>query len=169
MKTKRWWLWLPMLAVAAWLALGAEGPPPASASAPRMATPASVPAHTPEDTPEDTQTALVPRQVLVPEPGSGHPRDLFAPRSWAPPPAAPAAPASPAPPAAPPLPYTFLGKKHEDGQWEVYLGRDGRTLIVREGAVLDNAWRVDRVEPPRLALTYLPLGEVQAIAIGDVR
>jgi hypothetical protein len=37
---------------------------------------------------------------------------------------------------APPLPFAYLGKKLEGGQWEVYLGRGEEVLfIVREGMI----------------------------------
>ncbi|MFD0668900.1 hypothetical protein ACT80S_14365 [Ramlibacter sp. MAHUQ-53] len=112
--------------------------------------------------------ALVPRQVLLPAADAPAPRDLFAARSWAPPPT-PLPVAAPAAPAAPPLPFAFLGKKLEDGRWEVFVLRDERTLVLREGEVVDGQWRVDRIAPPQLALTYLPLGQAQSLTIGDDR
>ena len=70
---------------------------------------------------------------------------------------------------APPLPYAFIGKKHEADSWEVYLTRGEMTFVAREGEVLEGAYRVDKIQPPTLTVTYLPLGEVQTLAIGDMR
>lgn len=94
-------------------------------------------------------------------------RDLFSPHSWAP--AVKLLPPVAVAPAAPPLPYTYLGKKLENGEWEVYLARGERTLVARQGARLDAEYQVDAVAPPLLTLTYLPLGLTQTLPIGDPR
>jgi hypothetical protein len=51
----------------------------------------------------------------------------------------------------------------------VYLARGEQTFIVREGSALDGLYRVDRIAPPSLALTYLPLGQSQTLPIGESR
>lgn len=89
---------------------------------------------------------------------------LFAARSWDPPPAP--VKADPAPPTAPPLPYVFLGKKFEAGHWEVFLGAGEQTQLARVGQTLDGKYRVERIAPPELTLTYLPLQQVQTLNIG---
>jgi hypothetical protein len=99
---------------------------------------------------------------------AGPARDLFAARSWTPPPA-PSADTPPAPPTAPPLPFRFLGKKLEGESWEIYLARGEQTFIARTGQVIENEWRVDSIAPPILNLTYLPLGLHQTFPIGDIR
>jgi hypothetical protein len=95
-------------------------------------------------------------------------RDLFAAHNWTPPPAAPAS-ATPAAPSAPALPYVYLGKKQEADVWEIYLGRGEQSFIAREGQVLEGTYRVDRIEPPTLTLTYLPLNQAQSLSIGESR
>ncbi len=92
--------------------------------------------------------------------------EIFGSHSWTPPPPPPAKPPPPPPPTAPPLPFTYLGKKMEDGTWEVYLARGEHTLIVQAQSIIENTYRVDSIKPPTLSLTYLPLGEVQTLAIG---
>ena len=100
---------------------------------------------------------------------------VFGSQSWTPPPPPslppatalkPPPPLPPPPPVAPPLPFVYLGKKLEDGKWEVYLSRGENVLIAREHSVLDDAYRTESIEPPLLSLTYLPLKKVQTIAIG---
>ena len=112
---------------------------------------------------------LVPRDTLI---GDGKDRFgadehvLFGRQDWTPPPPPPPKPPPPPPPSAPPLPFTVIGKSLEDGKWEVYLAAGDRTHMASEGATLEGAWRVDRIAPPIMTLTYLPLNQVQQLNIG---
>jgi hypothetical protein len=111
--------------------------------------------------------ALIPRDELIPvlaEKAKG--RDLFPSSSWAPPPPKPEKPPKPPPPLAPPLPFVYLGKKFQAGQWEVYLGRGEELFIVRQGMTLAGVYRVQEIMPPTLTLVYLPLKQSQTISIG---
>lgn len=109
------------------------------------------------------------RDTLIGGAGSEKPAGgLFGSRSWTPPPPPLPKPTPPPPPTAPPLPFTFLGKKVEDGAWEVFLARGDQTLIVRQHAVIDNTYRVDAIKPPTIVLTYLPLNQVQTLTIGGI-
>jgi len=92
---------------------------------------------------------------------------LFNSQTWTPPPPPPK-PLPPPPPTAPPLPFTYLGKKIEDGVWEVYLARDEATYIVREQNVIEGIYRVDAIKPPTLSLTYLPLNQAQTLNIRGI-
>lgn len=95
---------------------------------------------------------------------------LFNSQSWTPPPPPPPKiqlpPLPPPPPMAPPLPFTYLGKKIEDGVWEVYLARGEKTIIVRPQSVIEGTYQVDAITPPTLSLTYIPLKQVQRLTIG---
>lgn len=120
---------------------------------------------------ESVILALQERETLI---GNAHQEKatdggLFGDQTWAPPPPPPAPPPKPMPPpppTAPPLPFTYLGKKVEDGMWEVYLSRGEQTFIVRVQTVIDGIYRADSIKPPTLSLTYLPLNQVQTLAIG---
>jgi len=90
---------------------------------------------------------------------------LFASTTWTPPPK-PAAVAPAPPPAAPPLPFTYIGKRLEDGAWQVYVSRGDQTLIMREQQTIDGTYRIDAVKPPQMILTYLPMNEQQTMSIG---
>ncbi|MDB5774360.1 MAG: hypothetical protein JWP38_493 [Herbaspirillum sp.] len=92
---------------------------------------------------------------------------LFDTQSWTPQPLAPSTSGPPARPTAPPLPFEYLGKKSEDGTWEVYLAHGEETLIVHEKSVIDGAYRVTAIKPPTMTLTYLPLKQVQTLTIGS--
>ncbi|WP_022982034.1 hypothetical protein [Ideonella sp. B508-1] len=93
-------------------------------------------------------------------------KDIFAVRSWQPPPPK-VEPAPPPPPTAPPLPFSFLGKKQQDGHWEVYLGTGSGFVVARQGEKLLDTYQVLRIEPPRLTLRYLPLQQEQSLDIGE--
>lgn len=131
---------------------------PRSASAPRPASGAR----------EVAILRLQPRDELVGNNAGGDGRALFGRQDWTPPPPPPPPQqlAPPPPPVAPPLPYSVIGKSLEEGKWEVYLASGERTQIAVEGGVIDGAWRVERIAPPLLTLTYLPLNQVQQLNIG---
>jgi hypothetical protein len=75
-------------------------------------------------------------------------------------------PPLPPTPTAPSLPFTYLGKKAADGNWEVYLARGDDTVIVHEQSVIDATYRVEEVKPPTMTLVYLPLKLSQTLDIG---
>jgi hypothetical protein len=66
------------------------------------------------------------------------------------------------------VPFTYLGKKTEEGIWEVYLAQGEQTYIVREQTVIASSYRIDAIRPPVLSLTYLPLALAQSINIGGM-
>jgi hypothetical protein len=114
---------------------------------------------------------LLPRTTLIGEDDEalGGSADVFGRRDWTPPPPPQAAPLAPPPapaPVAPPLPFTYLGKAVESGQWEVFLAIGEKTYVVRNKMVIDGMYRVDAIAPPNLTLTYLPLNQVQQLNIG---
>jgi hypothetical protein len=177
---RRWWLWLPLLGVAAWLASFGDKSPNGAAVQVSART-SAVPQGAPRTATSSTAAAaakLEPIEALErraawssPRADEGPPqrkRDLFATRNWNPPPPAPPVAAKPVP-VAPPLPFALVGQKLEGGVWEVYLSRGEETFIAREGQTIAGAYRVDKITPPTLALTYLPLGLSQTLTIGDSR
>jgi hypothetical protein len=111
--------------------------------------------------------ALRPRDSLIggaqiEKPAEG----LFGSQSWTPPPPPAPPPPPPPPPSAPPLPFTYLGKKVEDGVWEVYLSRGDQTVIAKENDTIDGTYHVATIKPPTMTLMYMPLKEIQTITIG---
>lgn len=114
---------------------------------------------------------LIPRAQLIGEAGEATFKSgegVFLGQNWNPPPPPPVAPPPPPPPSAPPLPYSYIGKAVADGAWEVYLARGDRTYIVQLKTVLDGTYRVDKIAPPELTITYLPLNQVQQLNIGAI-
>ena len=139
----------------------------AAARAPVAAAPA--PTATAKVTTEPVILRLLPRDELMGEAGAAG-GDLFGSQNWNPPP--PPAPvqavnnAAPPPPVAPPLPFKLIGKSVGSGAYEVYLARGEQVYLVREKSTIDGTYRVDKIVPPMLTLTYLPLNQVQQLNIG---
>lgn len=89
-------------------------------------------------------------------------RDLFAVRSWQPPPAA-APPAEPvAAPRAPPLPFRYAGRMEEDGQVVAFVSEGSTTKVLRQGDTFSN-YRVEEITAQGMRLVYLPLNETQRL------
>lgn len=76
-------------------------------------------------------------------------------------------PPPPAPPSAPPLPFVYMGKLENGGATTVFLIQGDRNLVVKEGEVIDQTYRVDRVTSTDITLVYLPLGQRQVMALGE--
>lgn len=101
--------------------------------------------------------------------------DIFASKSWVPPPAPPAPPAppppktvvvAPPPPTAPPLPFAYAGRlAYPEGKGVVYLTRANRVHVVGAGDVIDNDYRLESVSESQLVFLYLPLKTQQTLSI----
>lgn len=168
------------LLCAAWLAVfGDKTPPGAPVVESRPPSSVREPAPPPRAPAAATSRAaaamamlesLVPRDQLVPErKPRAHPRDLFAGVIWAPPPSPTPRPTPPPVPGAPALPFEYMGKKQENGQWEVYLTRGDQVFVVREGSVVEQLYRVEKISPPSMTVLYLPLGQAQHLSVGEAR
>jgi hypothetical protein len=93
--------------------------------------------------------------------------DAFEVRSWEPPaPPRKEPPPHPPPPQAPPLPYTYVGKIMDGGQVIVFLAKQDRNYMVKEGETLDGIYRIDDINAGTMLFTYLPLNQQQILAIG---
>ncbi len=100
---------------------------------------------------------------IRPRSKSGEIENAFEPQSWTPPPPPPPENLKPT---APPLPFSVIGKKIQDGEWQVFLANQDRVYVIKAADVIDGIYRVDNVTPPMLTLTYMPLKIQQTLAIG---
>jgi hypothetical protein len=97
--------------------------------------------------------------------------NLFANTNWTPPP--PPAPVKiekpppPAPPSAPPLPFQFLGRWIEDGKVHFFLQMHDRNLSVQVGEEI-GPYKFDSAQGGQLRFIYLPLQQVQTLAVGEI-
>lgn len=172
----RWPAWGVLLCTAGWLAVFGDKTPADAASlpgsgkrtatAPGLASPAkATPRRSSPPRGAVVLEALRPRDDLGQAPMSRRStKDLFATIAPASTPAPPAV--TPEPPPPPPA-FTFLGKKLEGDRWEVYLTRDDKSYIVREGMTIDDNFRVDKIEPPTLTMTQIPTSQALTIFIGN--
>jgi hypothetical protein len=159
------------LAVAAGIAVFGDRTPsgPATVEAVTHSPSAAVPA--PARTGERKHAvsailALVPRQDLIGHAPPSEPPALFGTRALFEAQSASAGDAAPVVAATPPLPFTYLGKKFENGKWEIFLAIGEKTYFVREGSVIDSTYVVNAIRPPTMTMTFLPMKEMQTLSIG---
>ena len=168
MNRRAWLLGLGLAGAAAVAIFGDRTPSgsPAVEVAPRRSS--APPAQERRKHSEAAILALVPRATLIGHDFPDRPPSLFGSRTLVETPAA--ATPSEVPrgePEVPQLPFTYLGKKYQDGKWEVYLAIGDQTYFVREGSVVDQTYAVNTIRPPILTLTYLPKKQMQTMTIGD--
>ena len=124
-----------------------------------------------------TPAPPAPLAPLAATSGASPAADPFAATTWAPPPptpavvpvaaAAPAAPTTPPAPVAPPNPFVYAGSYKDGPQQMVILLKGDQVLLVQQGETIDNAYRLDRIGPAGLVMTYLPMQLRQSIPISD--
>ena len=180
---KTWWVLAPMFLLALWLALFGDKTPvqalnqPLAPASKQASIEVRVPASLQQDATTSSQPSavstlipLIPRSKLIPVDvrQAKSSRDLFTDRSWTPL-ASPAVPVSAPAPMAPAAPFTYIGKRLEGATWQVFLARADQTFVVSAGSTIDGLYRIDSVSPPTLSLTYLPLGQVQSMSIGEAK
>ena len=88
--------------------------------------------------------------------------DLFATRSWQPPPPPPPPPNKPK---APPLPFKYAGKLVEDKTVRVFLTEGDTTTLVAQGDKLGN-YDIERITTASVVLLFRPLKEQQTLNFG---
>ncbi|KZE30296.1 hypothetical protein [Crenobacter luteus] len=159
-----------LLLTSIWLALFGDKTPvsddtPQQGSAHASALPTPAPRSTGPG--EPFIMALQPRERLISLADTEDKTPLFRAHDWTPPPPPPKIKPGPPPrPTAPPLPFTYLGKKEENGQWEAFLARGDDVFVVREQTVIDGQYLVTSLTPQALTLTYLPLQQEHKLILG---
>ncbi|WP_144173518.1 hypothetical protein [Pseudomonas sp. Kh13] len=107
-----------------------------------------------------------------PEQASG---DLFPTQQWTKPQALAsvteqpvnAAPVAPAAPTAPELPFQFIGRIGDRDDLQIFLQSGEKLYVVRQGDVIEDTYRLDRVSANELHLVYLPLHQSQTLSVGS--
>ncbi|MEN5036051.1 hypothetical protein [Pseudomonas sp. TWI929] len=102
-------------------------------------------------------------------------RDLFPTQQWTKPQALAtvteqpvvAAPVVAAAPTAPALPFQFIGRMGERDDLQVFLQSGEKLYVVRQGDVIEDTYRLDRVSASELSLVYLPLHQSQTLSVGS--
>ncbi len=82
------------------------------------------------------------------------------------------APPPPPPPMAPRFPHKWIGRLTDEAQpaagqapQRAIVAGPASTWVLREGDVIEGQWRVDRIAPRTMTLTYLPLQLTQTVAL----
>ena len=88
--------------------------------------------------------------------------DPMSPSAWLPPPP-PAPKIIEAAPTAPPLPYTFSGKFVDAGKVSVLLAKNEDTRVVHLGEVVDDVWKVVKIDNGAIEFLYLPMNMTQSL------
>jgi len=107
-----------------------------------------------------------------PEQASG---DLFPTQQWTRPQALAtvteqpvnAAPVAPSAPTAPALPFQFIGRMGERDDLQIFLQSGEKLYVVRQGDVIEDTYRLERVSASELHLVYLPLHQSQTLSVGS--
>lgn len=66
----------------------------------------------------------------------------------------------------PPLPFTYAGKLEDHGEYTVFLSMGNKNISVKNGDVVGD-WKVKAITPPRMILSYQPLGADVPLMIGE--
>lgn len=99
--------------------------------------------------------------------------NVFSATSWyvppppPPPPVSDPATVSPPVPTAPPLPFTYLGRYEDTPTLLAILVKGDRMYIVAEGDVIEDTYRIERLAPGMVEVTYLPLDIKQSLSTGE--
>ncbi|MGE8467032.1 hypothetical protein D3C81_1556610 [compost metagenome] len=78
-----------------------------------------------------------------------------------------AAPVVVAAPTAPELPFQFVGRLGDRDDLQVFLQSGEKLYVVRQGDVIEDTYRLDRVSANELSLVYLPLHQSQTLSVGS--
>jgi hypothetical protein len=66
----------------------------------------------------------------------------------------------------PPLPFTYLGRVVENGRERIFLASAQKNYLAQRGDVLENDYRIDRINEHQILFTYLPLKIGQTLETG---
>ena len=119
-------------------------------------------------TPPDEASALRLRALSKTDsnmnsPGRTDGVDLFPSQDWtAPPPSA-----APEAPTAPALPFAYGGRYTEGSKVFVFLKEGTKMQAARQGDTVNATYRIDKISPAEITLTYLPLGIQQILVTGS--
>jgi hypothetical protein len=164
MNRRQAWLGAALLAtlIATWWAATVETEPPAERQARK----------TPQARKARSKTTVAPMALsadallLARAPIEAEGADLFAVKSFVPPPPPAPPPPPPPKPTAPPLPFRYLGSLMEGDQSLVYVSEGARMHVLRVGEQVDRRYRVEAIDATRVTLTFLPLDQRQELLIG---
>lgn len=159
-------LWMALLATvvaALWPLPEDRTPERTTDGAPRQGREARKPATSPGEVATPQLRALSRTNANTNATGRAEVIDLFPSQDWtAPPPSA-----APETPGAPALPFTYGGSYTEGSHVFVFLKEGTKMQTVRQGDTVNATYRVDKISPAEITLTYIPLGIQQTLVTGS--
>lgn len=94
--------------------------------------------------------------------------ELFQSKSWfTAPPSQQISTLPPPPPTAPQLTFTFIGRMIDGNEVILFLSNNGRQYNVKNGDVIDDNYRVEKINATNAILTYLPMNIQQTLAFNS--
>lgn len=75
--------------------------------------------------------------------------------------------AAPPPPTAPPVPFKYIGKILGDEEYQVFVAFNEKYLVVKEGDIIQQTYKVEKISPPIMTVTYIPMNILQNMQIGE--
>jgi len=66
---------------------------------------------------------------------------------------------------APRLPFTFIGRVHDDRGWTVLLVKNEIKYIARQGDVLEGIWNIEAIDEGGIAFRHTPTGVREHLAL----
>jgi hypothetical protein len=73
----------------------------------------------------------------------------------------------PSTPTVPPVPFKYIGKILGDDEYQVFVGFNGKYLAVKEGDIIQQTYKIEKITPPVMTLTYIPMNILQNMQIGE--
>ena len=173
-QNRRMLLMLPVLALAAYLALfGDKTPDGESVGVARRAEQSAegaTPVAEAEDTAEDASGLLrvASRKNLVERAAQDSGIDLFSSRAANAPQENEQA-AENLQQQAPSFPFNYIGKQYDGKRWQVFLDKGDATLVVAAGATIEGDFRVKAINPPNMQVVHVPTKHELSIHIDDAQ
>ena len=75
-------------------------------------------------------------------------------------------PAAPVTPVAPVIPFKYIGKILGDDEYSVFVALNGKNYVVKEGDVVQQTYKIEKITPPVMTVTYIPMNVLQTMQIG---
>ena len=75
-------------------------------------------------------------------------------------------PAAPVTPVAPVIPFKYIGKILGDDEYSVFVALNGKNYVVKEGDIVQQTYKIEKITPPVMTVTYIPMNVLQTMQIG---
>jgi hypothetical protein len=72
-------------------------------------------------------------------------------------------------PQAPAAPFAYAGKYESGGDAAAFLTMGDQNLVVHQGDVIADTWRIERIGEDAVTVVYLPLDQPQTISIPEAQ